>query len=182
MGPDLRAVNESSSRQERHKDKDSKRSAQPSRSPCSLYSFQPKLKPVCSAPHHEVGRKKVDYFRGKDFKKFLLESEGILTKKCSKALEEALDGQVPQADQDVVRLGQELIDRKFCYKAILRTLSNTSHTCFFSVLDARQAMYKPLNPSSKSDDGAEKKPKKWPDRLGRTPNQAFDSEGCWPYT
>ena len=59
----------------------------------------------------------MDYFRGKDFKKFLLESEGILTKKCSKALEEALDGQVPQTDPDVVRLGQELIDRKFCYKA-----------------------------------------------------------------
>ncbi|CAE7196946.1 SEC62, partial [Symbiodinium natans] len=107
----------------------------------------------------EVGRKKVDYFRGKDFKKFLLESEGILTKKCSKALEEALDGQVPQTDPDVVRLGQELIDRKFCYKA----------------------MYKPLNPSSKSDDG-DKKPKKWPDRLGRTPNQAFDSEGFYVIT
>ena len=41
-------------------------------------------------------------------------------------------------------------------------------------------MYKPLNPTSKSDDGAEKKPKKWPDRLGRTPNQTFDSEGSWP--
>lgn len=108
----------------------------------------------------EVGRKKVDYFRGKDFKKFLLESEGILTKKCPKALEEALDGQVPQTDQDVVRLGQELIDRKFCYKA----------------------MYKPLNPTSKSDDGAEKKPKKWPDRLGRTPNQTFDSEGFYVIT
>ena len=26
-------------------------------------------------------------------------------------------------------------------------------------------MYKPLNPTSKSDDGSEKKPKKWPDRL-----------------
>jgi len=27
-------------------------------------------------------------------------------------------------------------------------------------------MYKPLNPTSKSDDGSEKKPKKWPDRTG----------------
>lgn len=37
-----------------------------------------------------------------------------------------------------------------------------------------QAMYKPLN-TSKPDE--EKKVKKWPDRLGRTPNQSFDSEG-----
>ena len=29
-----------------------------------------------------------------------------------------------------------------------------------------KAMYKPLNPTSKSDDGSEKKPKKWPDRAG----------------
>ena len=35
-------------------------------------------------------------------------------------------------------------------------------------------MYKPLN-TSKPDE--EKKTKKWPDRLGRTPNQSFDSEG-----
>ena len=120
----------------------------------------------------------MDYFRGKDFKKFLLESEGILTKKCPKALEEALDGQVPQTDQDVVRLGQELIDRKFCYKAGSPTAvqSQISPGCGRS----REAMYKPLNPTSKSDDGAEKKPKKWPDRLGRTPNQTFDSEGPWP--
>jgi hypothetical protein len=34
------------------------------------------------------------------------------------------------------------------------------------VLPSRKAMYKPLNPTSKSDDGSEKKPKKWPDRAG----------------
>eukprot|EP00933_Yihiella_yeosuensis_P028421 TRINITY_DN22236_c0_g1_i1.p1 TRINITY_DN22236_c0_g1~~TRINITY_DN22236_c0_g1_i1.p1 ORF type:complete len:331 (+),score=94.72 TRINITY_DN22236_c0_g1_i1:87-1079(+) len=105
----------------------------------------------------EVGKKKVDYFRGKDFKKFLLESDALVKKKCPKALEETLNGNTPEDDKDVEALGDELIRRGFCYKA----------------------MYKPLNPSS---DGSEKKPKKWPDRLGRTPNQTFDSEGFYVIT
>mmetsp|Transcript_97619 Transcript_97619/g.173873 ORF Transcript_97619/g.173873 Transcript_97619/m.173873 type:complete len:350 (+) Transcript_97619:73-1122(+) len=107
----------------------------------------------------EVGRKKVDYFRGKDFKKFLLENDAILTKKCAKALGECLEGNPPDNDKDVEKLGNELIQRNFCYKA----------------------MYKPLN-TSKTDDGSEKKPKKWPDRLGRTPNQSFDPEGFYVIT
>jgi translocation protein SEC62 len=106
----------------------------------------------------EVGRKKVDYFRGKDFKKFMLESEAMLKKKCSKALEEVLDGKMPETDKDLELLGNELIQRNFCYKAL----------------------YKPLNP--KADDGSEKKPKKWPDRLGRAPNQSFDCEGFYVIT
>ncbi|CAJ1417789.1 unnamed protein product [Effrenium voratum] len=108
----------------------------------------------------EVGKKKVDYFRGKDFKKFLLENDTILNKKCTKALEETLEGAVPENDRDCERLGNELIQRNFCYKA----------------------MYKPLNATSKSDDGSEKKPKKWPDRLGRAPNQSFDCEGFYVVT
>mmetsp|Transcript_141766 Transcript_141766/g.395256 ORF Transcript_141766/g.395256 Transcript_141766/m.395256 type:complete len:370 (+) Transcript_141766:74-1183(+) len=106
----------------------------------------------------EVGRKKVDYFRGKDFKKFMLENESLLKKKCSAALAAALDGKAPVDDKDVERIGSELIQRSFCYKA----------------------MYKPINP--KSESGSEKKPKKWPDRLGRTPNQSFDCEGFYVIT
>lgn len=108
----------------------------------------------------EVGRKKVDYFRGKDFKKFLLESETILKKKCSAALNSALEGKAPETDKEVERIGNELIQHNFCYKA----------------------MYKPLNPTAKSEDGSEKKPKKWPDRLGRTPNQSFDCDGFYVIT
>merc|ERR1711924_52919 len=55
------------------------------------------------------------------------------------------------------RLGQELIQNNFCYKA----------------------QYKPLNPNS---DGTEKKAKKWPDRLARTPKQDFDLEGFYVVT
>jgi translocation protein SEC62 len=108
----------------------------------------------------EVGRKKVDYFRGKDFKKFILESENLLKAKCSAALNLALDGKMPETEKDVERIGAELIQRQFCYKA----------------------MYKPINPSSKSESGSEKKPKKWPDRLGRTPNQSFDCDGFYVIT
>jgi len=108
----------------------------------------------------EVGKKKVDYFRGKDFKKFLLEGEDILKKKCSAALEDVLEGNVPESDKDIETLGNELIARGFCYKAV----------------------YKPLNPSSKSEDGSGAKPKKWPDRLGQSPNQSFDCEGFYVIT
>eukprot|EP00401_Gymnodinium_catenatum_P066741 CAMPEP_0117529486 /NCGR_PEP_ID=MMETSP0784-20121206/37856_1 /TAXON_ID=39447 /ORGANISM="" /LENGTH=360 /DNA_ID=CAMNT_0005325807 /DNA_START=118 /DNA_END=1200 /DNA_ORIENTATION=- len=107
----------------------------------------------------EVGRKKVDYFRGRDFKKFLLSAEDILKKKCAAALKLTSEGKPPATDKDVERLGAELIQRNFCYKAA----------------------YKPINPTAKSDDGLEKK-KKWPDRLGRTPNQSFDCEGFYVIT
>lgn len=106
----------------------------------------------------EVGRKKVDYFRGRDFKKFALSSEDLLNKKCSAALRVALDGKAPTTEKDVDRLGSELIQKNFCYKAA----------------------YKPMNASSsKADSGSEKKTKKWPDRLQRTPNQQFDCEGYY---
>lgn len=108
----------------------------------------------------EVGRKKVDYFRGKDFKKFVLENESILKKKCMAALNSAVEGKTPENDKDVEKIGLELIQRNFCYKA----------------------MYKPINPTSKADNGSDKKPKKWPDRLQRTPNQSFDCEGFYVIT
>jgi translocation protein SEC62 len=108
----------------------------------------------------EVGRKKVDYFRGKDFKKFVQSSEELLNKKCSAALKAAgvsLDGKSSATDRDVDRLGMELVSKSFCYKA--------AHV--------------PVNSSSK-DGNVEKKPKKWPDRLQRMPNQTiFDSEAFY---
>ncbi|CAK0831967.1 unnamed protein product [Prorocentrum cordatum] len=51
----------------------------------------------------EVGKKKVDYFRGKDFKKFLLENETLLKKKCMAALNSALEGKHPLTDKDASR-------------------------------------------------------------------------------
>jgi len=102
----------------------------------------------------EIGRKKVDYFRGKDFKRFALSSEDLLKKKCSAVLKLALGDKVPASDKDVERLGAELIQKGFCFKAA----------------------YKPVNASK---DGAETKTKKWPDRLQRTSNQQFDSEAFY---
>mmetsp|Transcript_3558 Transcript_3558/g.8368 ORF Transcript_3558/g.8368 Transcript_3558/m.8368 type:complete len:356 (+) Transcript_3558:123-1190(+) len=129
-------------------------------------SFEPLMKLLLSKKGiktksaSEVGRKKVDYFRGRDFKKFLMSSEELLKKKCSAALKATLEGKPPANDKDVERLGAELIQKNFCYKA----------------------MYKPINPTAKSESGSDKKSKKWPDRLGRTPNQSFDCEGFYVIT
>merc|ERR1719343_959536 len=107
----------------------------------------------------EVGRKKVDYFRGKDFKKFVLENPNLMKKKCSAALNAALGPNAElETEKDVERIGDELIARNFCFKAV----------------------YKPINPT-KSDSG-EAKTKKWPDRLARVPNQKFDCEGFYVIT
>jgi len=104
----------------------------------------------------EVGKKKVDYFRGKDFKKYLLENPSILKKKCAAALEAALpEGGVPETEKDVDAIGDELIARNFCYKAV----------------------YKPLNPKE-----GDKTVKKWPDRLAKDPRQKFDCEGFYVVT
>ena len=59
----------------------------------------------------EIGRKKVDYFRGKDFKTFLKGNPELLSKKCEKALKLALDGQPPETDKDVEKLGAELLQK-----------------------------------------------------------------------
>jgi len=106
----------------------------------------------------EVGKKKVDYFRGKDFKKFMMENETLLKKKCSAALAATIDGRPPADDKDVERIGHELIHNNFCYRAV----------------------DKPINP--KSESGSDKKPKKWPDRLGRAPSQSFDCDGFYVIT
>jgi len=103
----------------------------------------------------EVAKRKVEYFRGRDFKKFVLGGEEILKKKCSAALKTALEGKAPATDKDVEQLGAELIQRGFCYRA----------------------MDQPMN--AKTED---KKPKKWPDRLGRTPQQNFDLDGYYVIT
>jgi len=116
-------------------------------------------KGIKSKSASEVGRKKVDYFRGKDFKKFVQSSEDLLKKKCSAALKVAgFEEKSVSADKDVERLGAELIAKNFCYKAA----------------------YKPVNASAKGgDSGSEKKTKKWPDRLQKTQNQQFDCEGYY---
>lgn len=103
----------------------------------------------------EVGKKKVDYFRGRDFKRFCLANDTLLQKKCPAALKAALDGKAPANDKDVERLGAELIDRGFIFKA----------------------EYKPMNGSK--DSGSDKKTKKWPDRLGRDKSQQWDNEGFY---
>lgn len=129
-------------------------------------TFEPLMKVLLSKKGiktksaNEVGKKKVDYFRGRDFKKFLLGSEEVLKKKCGAALKASLEGSPPNTEKDVEKLGAELIERHFCYKAV----------------------YKPLTQSSKGDDGSEKKAKKWPDRLGKAPNQNFDCEGFYVVT
>jgi translocation protein SEC62 len=102
----------------------------------------------------EVGRKKVDYFRGKDFKKFAMGSEDLLNKKCSAVLKLALEGKTPANEKDVERLGAELIQKGFCFKAA----------------------YKPVTAAK---EGSDKKPKKWPDRLQRMSNQQFDCEAFY---
>lgn len=108
----------------------------------------------------EIGKKKVDYFRGKDFKKYLLDNGPMLKKKCQPALEASIrGGETPTSDQDVERVGDELIQRHFCYKA----------------------MYKPINQSKKDSEGSDKV-KKWPDRLVRCPNQKFDCDGFYVIT
>jgi len=111
-------------------------------------------KGIKSKSASEIGKKKVDYFRGKDFKKFATTNDVLLQKKCSAALKAVLDGKTPTTDKDVDRLGMELIQKNFCYKAA----------------------YKPVNAPK---EGEVLKPKKWPDRLQRTANQQFDAEGFY---
>jgi len=101
----------------------------------------------------EGGKRKVDYFRGKDFQKWAKSTEGVLVlcKKCVKLLGSCLNSKVPQTDEDVNRLGAELLLKGFCYKAV-------------------------HNPMNKTKDD---KPKKWPDRLSRDPrgnSMQFDPE------
>jgi len=111
-------------------------------------------KGIKSKSANEIGQRKRDYFRGRDFKKFLLSNEELLKKKCSAALKVCLDGKVPKTDEDVEKLGAELMARHFWSKAV----------------------YKPLNPKSEDPN----KPKKWPDRLQRIPNSAsFDIDGFY---
>jgi translocation protein SEC62 len=113
-------------------------------------------KGIKSKSANEIGQRKRDYFRGRDFKKFLLDpkSEAVLKKKCSSALKVCLEGNLPKNDEDVEKLGAELMARNFCSKAV----------------------YRPLNPKSEDPN----KPKKWPDRLQRVPNSAgFDVDGFY---
>jgi len=108
----------------------------------------------------EVGQKKVDYFRGKDFKKFISDNPALLKKKCADAVRLCSAKEDCSDAVDVDRLGDELISRGFCFKAA----------------------YKPIH-ATKSDANAGEKPvKKWPDKLQRTNNQKFESDGFYVIT
>lgn len=114
----------------------------------------------------EVGRKKVDYFRGRDFAKFLLLPENAtrLKKKCPAALKAVIppdpenekEVPLPSTDKQVNALGQELVHRNFCYKA----------------------KYAPINAPT-GPNASDVPKKKWPDRVARTQNQDFDPEGYY---
>lgn len=96
----------------------------------------------------EIGRKKIDYFRGKDLVQFLLRNEQPLKKHCKAALEQYLDGDAPADAEDAEKLGQALMRKGFISKA----------------------KYVPLEGHDESA-----KRRKWPDRL-QVAEGKFDSE------
>jgi len=100
-----------------------------------------------------VGSKKVDYFRGKDFTRFLLDNENLVKKKMSAALLDRLGDKekAPKDEKEAEEIGKGLIEHHFCYKA-------------------RNA------PIGGSNSGDKTKPKRWPDRLQKNPHdQKFTS-------
>jgi len=108
----------------------------------------------------EVGKKKVDYFRGKDLVNFMLKHDKPLQRRCKKALDKYLNGEAPQKQEDVMVLGTALMAKGFIHGA----------------------KYHPLNTNTKkNEDGEpkEKKEKKWPDRLVKISMKEFDPEGFY---
>jgi translocation protein SEC62 len=99
----------------------------------------------------EIGKKKVDYFRGKDFKKFALGSDELLKKKCPAALKALFEGKPPASDKEAEMLGAELLMKGFIYKAAYQSNVGSS----------------------------DKKPPKWPDRVQRTQKQDFELDGFY---
>eukprot|EP00452_MALV-II_sp_L67-6_P000111 gene111-146_t len=102
----------------------------------------------------EVGKKKVEYFRGRDFTTWVLaNADSIALGKGKKVLEEYLKGELPSSDEDVCKIGAALMAKGFVTKAI----------------------YKPMHESKDS----EKKPKKWPDRIVKLAGADFDPDGFY---
>lgn len=87
---------------------------------------------------NEVGKKKVTYFRGKDFTKWIKDNPDLIKKRAHKALALVLDGNVASDDDDIEMLGDALVQ----------------------VGMIQRAVYNPM--------GEESATKKWPDRLTRS--------------
>ncbi|CAD7966679.1 unnamed protein product [Amoebophrya sp. A120] len=103
----------------------------------------------------EADRKKVDYFRGKDFTDWLLKNDTVTKRRCPKALDEYLSGKGVADEEDVAVLGQALLDKGFIASAV----------------------YAPLI-EKKEETASDRKKKKWPDRLKRQ-NLKFDTQGFY---
>lgn len=101
----------------------------------------------------EVGKRKVMYFRGKDLVKFALANQELLMNKCKGTLEAVLGGNAPSTEEDAQKLGNALIYNKFCYRAEFAPVSEKA--------------------------AADKKLRKWPDRLHRTYRQIFESDSFY---
>lgn len=103
----------------------------------------------------EVGTKKVQIIRGKDVKELLLNeaTHPRLSKLCGPALKQALSGDLPSTDRDVMILGQNLIRNGFLTRA----------------------MDNPIKTDPSKADSPQKK-KKWPERVVKVApqQQQFD--------
>jgi len=103
---------------------------------------------------NEVGKKKVEYFRGKDFVNFLLKDYEKTNRRCHLAIKKYLGGKVPETEAACVILGVELLNKKFIQRAV----------------------YQPFGSNQPESQTA----KKWPDRLARVPiKEGFDPAGFY---
>eukprot|EP00397_Hematodinium_sp_SG-2012_P041515 GEMP01045741.1.p1 GENE.GEMP01045741.1~~GEMP01045741.1.p1 ORF type:complete len:344 (+),score=73.29 GEMP01045741.1:88-1119(+) len=100
----------------------------------------------------EVGKKKVDYIRGKDLANLLLKDAHRTARRCHLALAAHLNGMAPETDADIQILGRELLTNGFI----------------------QRAAYQPIGGNADSSK------KRWPDRLARLPvSQGWDPNGFY---
>jgi len=119
-----------------------------------LMKFITGKKGIKTKSANEVGRRKVDYFRGKDFCNFLLKDAEKTKRRCHQAIKEHLSGKTPDDDDDCCKLGNELLNKKFIVKAVYQPFGSNQ-------------------PESQTK-------KKWPDRLARvTHKNGFDLDGFY---
>lgn len=103
---------------------------------------------------NEVGKKKVDYFRGKDFINFLLKDPERTQRRCHLAIKKFLGGTNPETEAACIALGVELLNKKFIHRAVYQPFGSNQ-------------------PESQTQ-------KKWPDRLARVPiKEGFDPAGFY---
>jgi len=101
---------------------------------------------------NEVGKRKVDYFRGKDFANLLLKDADRTSRRCHLALAAHLNGCAPEDNGDIHTLGMELLTHGFIQRAVYEPIAGTDTS----------------------------KKVKWPDRLQRVPlSQGWDSNGFY---